>query len=445
MKLLLSLFLLCLTIFGPAQAQTETTGRLFKLSTDKRFHPAWNTRPNHDAPKTVVTPLQIWPADRYTNERGYGYDLLPSSATDKGSEPFFFSVSVPDGNYRVVVTLGSRTAAGNTTVRAESRRLMVENINTRKGEYKQVAFTVNKHSPIINGQERVRLKSRETKKLNWDDKLTLEFNGDRPLCAAIQIEPVSDVPTVFLCGNSTVVDQDDEPWASWGQMIPCFLNEDVCIANYAESGESANTFIGAGRLAKALSQMKAGDYLFVEFGHNDQKQKGPGKGAYYSFATSLKTFIDEARLRGAIPVFVSPTQRRSFKNGRIQETHADYPEAMQWVAERENVALIDLHGMTRTLFEALGEEGSKKAFVHYPAGTYPGQEKAFADNTHFNPYGAYQIAHCLAEGLKTQVPDLARHLRPAYTIPYNPARPESPEAFRWHASPFVDLQKPDGN
>lgn len=445
MKLLFRIFLLCLTVCAPVGAQSDTNGRLFKLSTDKRFRPAWSCRANRQALAPSVAPVQVAPTDRYTDERGYGYDLLPASATDKGETPFFFSVRVPDGNYRVVVTLGSRAAAGCTTVRAESRRLMAENIDTRKGEYKQVAFTVNKHSPKINEQERVRIKPREAKKLNWDDKLTLEFNGDRPVCAAIQIEPVSDVRTVFLCGNSTVVDQDDEPWASWGQMIPCFLDEEVCIANYAESGESANTFIAAGRLTKALSQMKAGDYLFVEFGHNDQKQKGPGKGAYYSFATSLKTFIDEARQRGATPVFVSPTQRRSFKNGRIQETHADYPEAMQWVADREKVTLIDLHRMTRTLFEALGEEGSKKAFVHYPAGTYPGQTKAFADNTHFNPYGAYQIARCLAEGLKNQLPELGSHLRPAYTASYNPAQPDDPGAFRWHASPFVDLQKPDGN
>lgn len=443
MKNLLILALLCLASSVGAQAPDADDKRLFVLSADKRFRPTWLPRPGHDAPATLPAPQPVTPADRYTAERGYGYDLLPSLA-DRDSRPFFFSVQVPDGNYRVVVTLGSRKEAGSTTVRAESRRLMAESVETRKGEYKQVAFTVNKHNPRINERERVRIKPREEKKLNWDDKLTLEFNGDRPVCAAIQIEPVSDVPTVFLCGNSTVVDQDDEPWASWGQMIPCFFDEEVCVANYAESGESANTFIAAGRLAKALSQMKAGDYLFVEFGHNDQKQQGPGKGAYYSFATSLKTFIDEARLRGATPVFVTPTQRRAFKNGRIQETHADYPEAMQWVADREQVALIDLHRMTRTLFEALGEEGSKRAFVHYPAGTFPGQTKAFADNTHFNPYGAYQIARCLAEGLKAQLPELARHLRPACGT-YDPARPDDPDTFRWHASPFVDLQKPDGN
>lgn len=443
MRKWLSLLLLCVGTLFRVQGATHPVPRLFKLSADKRFHPVWLARPDRASEQPAIEPLTVKNTDRYSETQDYGYDLLPSPEPDRPA-PFFFSVRVPDGNYRVVVTLGSRTRACHTTVRAESRRLMVENVATRKGEYKQVVFTVNKHTPRINAQERVLIKPREEKKLNWDDKLTLEFNGESPACAAIQIEPVDDVPTLYLCGNSTVVDQDDEPWASWGQMITCMMDEGVCVANYAESGEAANTFIAAGRLAKALSGMKAGDYLFVEFGHNDQKQKGPGKGAYYSFATALKTFIDEARRRGATPIFVTPTQRRVFQDGRIRETHEDYPEAMRWVAEREQVKVIELHDMTRTLFETLGKEGSKKAFVHYPAGTFPGQAQAFADNTHFNPYGAYQIARCLTEGLKMQLPELAKHIRPAYG-PYRPDRPDNPDTFRWYASPFVDLQKPDGN
>ena len=385
-------------------------------------------------------------APRYTESGGYGYDLIPSPPKSKGSKaPFFFSVSVPDGNYRVTVRLGNKKQAGNTTVRGESRRLFVENISTKKGEFIEKTFVVNKRTPRISAKEAVRIKPREKKKLNWDDKLTLEFNGAAPVCESITVEPAdSSVITVFLCGNSTVVDQDNEPWASWGQMIPCFFDEEVCIANYAESGESANTFLQAGRLKKALTQMKAGDYVFMEFGHNDQKQKGPGKGAYYSFMTSLKTFIDEARARGAYPVLVTPTQRRSFDaNGHILDTHKDYPEAMRWLAAKENVPLIELNQMTRTLYEALGVEKSKRAFVHYPAGTYPGQTKAFEDNTHFNPYGAYQIAKCVAEGIKTAVPALAKHLK---ALPaYNPAQPDDVETFRWDLSPFTEIEKPDGN
>ena len=215
----------------------------------------------------------------YSDSLGYGYDLQPAPV--KGSKaPYLFSVKVPDGNYQVTVTLGSKKQAGNTTVRAESRRLFIENQVTKRGELKEYTFTVNKRNPVIDEKERVRIKPRERSKLNWDDKLTLEFNGEAPVCSRIVIKRVENVPTVFLCGNSTVVDQDNEPWASWGQMIPRFFTEQVCFANYAESGESSNTFIAAGRLKKALSQMKPGDYIFMEFGHNDEKQKKPGCSAW---------------------------------------------------------------------------------------------------------------------------------------------------------------------
>ena len=350
---------------------------------------------------------QLADAPRYSEETGYGYDLV--ATPEKGSKaPFFFSV------------------------RGESRRLFIDNLATKKGQFVDETFIINKRNPRISEKESVRIKPREKAKLNWDDKLTLEFNGDAPVCQSISIEPADpSVITVFL-------------WASWGQMIPHFFGTDVCIANYAESGESANTFIAAGRLKKALSQIKKGDYLFMEFGHNDQKQKGPGKGAYYSFMTSLKTFIDEARARGAYPVLVTPTQRRSFDaTGHIRDTHEDYPEAMRWLAAKENVPLIDLNEMTRTLYEALGTETSKRAFVHYPAGTYPGQTKAFEDNTHFNPYGAYQIAQCVIEGMKKAVPELAKHLK--IDPSYNPAQPDDVNGFHWNESPFTEIEKPDGN
>ena len=240
------------------------------------------------------------------------------------------------------------------------------------------------------------------------------------------------------------MDQENEPWASWGQMIPRFFNFEIAIANYAESGESANTFIAARRLKKALSVMKKGDYLMVEFGHNDQKQKGPGKGAYYSFMTNLKTFIDEVRAKGGQPVLVTPTRRRKFdKEGRTVNTHGEYPDAVRWIAAKENVPLIDLNTMTGTLYEALGESESKKAFVHYPKGSFPGQKKALADNTHFNPYGAYQIAQCVIEGMKKATPELTKFLKTE--VSYDPAKPDDRNNFHWCPAPFCEMEKPDGN
>lgn len=386
-----------------------------------------------------TTPLPL-----YSEGKGYGYDLQPAP-TKKGKQAFFFSVQVPDGNYRVTVKLGSKKQAGSTTVRGESRRLFIENLPTKKGEIVTRTFVINKRSPQLSATESVKIKAREKHKLNWDDKLTIEFNGTAPCVSSLSIEPIATVPTVFLCGNSTVVDQDNEPWASWGQMIPHFFDAGVCVANYAESGESANTFIAAGRLKKALTQMKPGDYLFMEFGHNDQKQKGPGKGAFYSFMTSLKIFIDEARARGVQPVLVTPTCRRNFDaNGKINATHLDFPEAIHFLATRENIPLIDLQAMTRTLYEALGSENSKKAFVHYPAGSYPGQKVDLADNTHFNTYGAYQIAKCVIEGIKAAGLPLAAHIAPDYTT-YSPAAPDAFDSFHWNESPFTEIEKPDGN
>lgn len=358
-------------------------------------------------------------------------------------KPFYFSVPVDDGNYLVTVTLGAKKRAAQTVVRAESRRLMVENCVTKKNQYETWRFIVSKRSP----DHGVKLKEREKDYLNWDELLTLEFNGSAPAVKSIRIEPDTTAVTVFLCGNSTVVDQELEPWASWGQMIPRWFTEKVAISNHAESGLSARTFIASNRLEKVLSMMKKGDYVVCEFGHNDQKEKRPGDGAYYHFAYHLKLFIDKVRAAGGQLIFVTPTQRRFFDeatHSKIQETHLDYPDAMRMVARREGVPLIELHDMTRDFFETLGFEGSKKALVHYPANTFPGQEKELADNTHFNPYGAYEVAKMVVMGMKQLQLPIMDDLRRDWQD-YNPTQPDDPDAFVWYPSVKQDVKKPDGD
>ncbi|MBR6036846.1 MAG: rhamnogalacturonan acetylesterase [Bacteroidaceae bacterium] len=402
--------------------------------------------------------IQITPSDTFTSEKGYGYDFqeVINAARKSQNETyhlsdgiFYFSVAVPDGNYKVTVTLGSKKMKGNTTVRAESRRLFLQNVETKKGEFKTCSFIVNKRNTTIllpDGKtDYVRIKKREETKMNWDDKLTIEVNGDAPAVSSIKIEPANDVPTLWLCGNSTVVDQDEEPWASWGQMITRWFTDQVAVANYAESGETATSFIAAGRLKKIVSLMKSGDYIFMEFGHNDQKEKRPGSGAFYNYVYALKQFVDEARAKGVTPIFVTPTQRRSFdKNGKIQETHADYPDAMRWMAKDLGIQLIELHDMTRTFYESMGVEESKHAFVHYPAHTYPGQTTAFADNTHFNPYGAFEISKMIVEGMKSAHLPVVDFLRDDY-ISFDPSQPDDWTSFHWNDAPFIDIIKPDGN
>ncbi len=357
--------------------------------------------------------------------------------------PFTLDIPVPDGNYLVTMKIGSRKRAGATFVKVESRRLAVNDLRTARGESRTVRFVVNKRNAKIreNGIEvgEVRLKQREAGKLNWDDFLNIEVGGEAPAVESIRIEPATDVTTVFLCGDSTVVDQDNEPWASWGQMFPWFFGTGVAVANYAESGERADSFIAAGRLRKILSLLSPCDYVFIEFGHNDQKIDGqPGKGAHYFFATQLKTFIDEVRAKGGVPVLVTPTHRRNFgADGKIVETHLDYPEAMHGVARREGVELIDLHNMSARFYEALGPEASKGAFVHYRAGAYPGITKDVADDTHFNPYGAFELAKCVVAAIMAQGLPLAEDI--VNFGGYSPARPDPAESFRWYGSPFRDL------
>lgn len=359
-------------------------------------------------------------------------------------QPFNFSVAVPDGNYRVTVTLGNKKKAGQTVVRAESRRHYVDEVVTKKGKLETVSFIVNKHNPVINGDVRVKLKPREVDYKNWDDSLNLSFCGSAPAVQRIQIESVTDVTTVFLCGNSTVVDQEDEPWASWGQMITRWFGPQVAIANFAESGLSCTTFLAQLRLDKILSQLKNGDYVIVEFGHNDEKEKKAGDGAWYSYSRNLKIIADRVKAAGGHIIFCTPTARRFFKDGRIENTHGDYPEAMKTVAEREQVPVIDLTRMSTIFYETLGEEGSKKALVHYPANTFPNQEKALADNTHFNPYGAWEIAKMVVMGLKQIQSPLVSYLRPEWQD-FDPARPDDPDQFVWQMSSGSNLTKPDGN
>jgi lysophospholipase L1-like esterase len=360
--------------------------------------------------------------------------------------PIDFSVKVPDGNYRVTVTLGSKKRAAQTIVRAESRRHYTDVVTTKKGQFQTVTFTVNKHEPLIDGTTSVKLKPRELHYKNWDNALNLQFCGSAPAVQRITIEPDSQAVTVFLCGNSTVVDQEEEPWASWGQMITRWFDERVVIANYAESGLSATTFLAQLRLDKIMTQLRQGDYVICEFGHNDEKEKRPGDGAWYSYSRNLKIFADRVRQKGGHIIFVTPTARRFFNDDHrtLRNTHGDYPEAMRTVAQREDIPYIELNGMTHLFYEALGFEGSKRALVHYPANTFPNQPQALEDNTHFNPFGAWEVAKMIVMGLKQMDSPLVQYLRKDWKD-FDPSYPDNPDGFVWYPSGNTDLTKPDGN
>src|SRR5207237_9765620 len=132
------------------------------------------------------------------------------------------------------------------------------------------------------------------------EKLTLEFNNTRPAVNAIEITRATTLPTLYLLGDSTVCDQPLEPYNSWGQMLARFFKPGIAISNQAESGESLRSSLGARRLDKVLDQMKPGDYLFIQYGHNDEKEKFPGAGAFGNYKTELRQFVTEFRKGGGI-------------------------------------------------------------------------------------------------------------------------------------------------
>jgi lysophospholipase L1-like esterase len=349
-------------------------------------------------------------------------------------KPFYFSVALPEGNYKVTVAFGDAKATTTTTVKAELRRLMLERVETAVGKFTTSTFAVNVRTPAIAGGGEVKLKDREktTEAWAWDEKLTLEFNNSRPTICALEITQADELPTIYLLGDSTVCDQPSEPYNSWGQMLTRFFNANVAVANHAESGESLRSSLGARRLEKVISKMKPGDYLIIQYGHNDEKEKGEGVGAFTTYKSDLKRFVTAARSRGGVPVLVTPVQRRTFdQSGRITNSHGDYPEAVRQVSREENVPLIDLNVMSKAFYESLGPQKSMLAFKE-------------GDGTHHNNYGSYELAKCIVEGIKAARIGIAKYLLND-TPRFDPARPDAFESFVVPASPGVTNVKPLGN
>jgi lysophospholipase L1-like esterase len=386
----------------------------------------------------------------YTPSNGYGFDFGSVSnvkITPKGfftEKPTYFSVAVPEGNYRIEVTMRSDEKTSNGTIKAESRRLMLNQFSVKKGDQVTKTFNVNIRNQKIDATTNMSLKEREKDTFNWDDKLTLEFLGDATILS-IKITPVTTIPVIYLAGDSTVTDQDVEPWASWGQFITNYFDDKVVVANYAVSGSALSSFKSSNRLKKINSLLKPGDYLFVEFAHNDEKLKGHENTAWESYSKYLVEYVETARNKGAIPILVTPTQRRAFNpDGTLKPTHGDFPDAMRAVAKKMNVPLIDITQMTTVLYEKWGIEASKKALVHYPANTFPGQEKALEDNTHFNSFGANEIALCVIKGIRDLDLPLKKFISKE-TPAYDPSKPNYIANWTLPMSARFEIAKPDGN
>ena len=209
---------------------------------------------------------------------------------------------------------------------------------------------------------------------------------------------------VYLIGDSTVSTYKPTlaPRMGWGQEISVFFNDHVIVHNAAVPGRSSKSFYDEGRFKKIKKKLQYGDYLFIQFGHNDAKKNDLKRytDPNTTFKAYLKKYIDGAREKGAIPILVTPVERRSFSNdGMIKDTHGNYPEAIKQLAIEEDVDVIDLTDKSKQLFDTLGPEKTKQLFLwlkpnennHYPDGK--------SDNTHLQERGAYLVASLVIEGI----------------------------------------------
>jgi len=362
----------------------------------------------------------------YSAERGHGFE--PGA-------PKLYSVRVPEGNYRVRLAL--KPDAGKQTRRpavfAEQRQLMAEPMFKRRPI--EITFLVNVRAANLpalpanaTGGTRVALKPRELGSATWDDKLTLEFTGTNPAVQTIQIQP-STVPTIFIMGDSTVTDQPRDPGASWGQMLPVFFKDTVAVANHATSGETMKSSITGLRLDKVLAQAKRGDYLLIQYGHNDEKQSWPQ--TYVepetTFKAYLNVFIAEARRRGVTPVIISPMERRTGTTPEAN-SHGSFPKAYAEVAAEQKVAFIDLWAKSKIMYAAMGNDVGA----------------AFNDATHHKTYGAYELAKIVATSLRQNNLDLAKELKDDFKD-FDPAHPDAAGSFTIPFNIALSGRPPQGN
>ncbi len=378
-------------------------------------------------PKAGFT--KVAPGAAYSDEAGYGFE--PS----KGEGPVYFTVKVPEeGNYRVTVTLGDEKTETMTTIKAEIRRLMLVRVHTDPGKFVTRSFLVNIRTSKFPGGE-VRLKDREkgNEAIAWDNKMQLEFTDTHPGVRTLAIEKDDKVPTIFIAGDSTSTDQPREPFSSWGQSLPMFFKPEIAVANHGESGESLRGFFGEKRVDKLMSVVRPGDWLFIQMGHNDQKEKGEGVGALTTYKADLKRLAAMAKEKGVTVVLVSPMNRLTFaEDGKtITNSLGDYPEAVREAGKEDGIAVIDLNAMSKPFYESMGPVEAHKAF-------------AGKDTTHHSDYGSYELARCIVQGIKDDKLPLVKYLNP---IPaFDPAHPDPIDKFDIPAEPMpAAIQRPLGN
>ncbi len=217
--------------------------------------------------------------------------------------------------------------------------------------------------------------------------------------------------TIHLIGDSTCQTNTSEtyPQAGWGQYLSEFTNLEV--KNYAKNGRSSKSFLAEDRFTPVKESIKDGDYLFIQFGHNDQKTDERGTTSDDEYLKYLSIYIDEGIRLGAKPVLLTSICRRHFEENVLLDSHKDYPVQMRKLAKEKNIPLLDIEKVTRNWLTELGDEPSKEYFMVLKPNEYENYKDGVVDNTHLNTKGAKQVALFVSSEIKSNISDLKEYMK----------------------------------
>ncbi len=234
--------------------------------------------------------------------------------------------------------------------------------------------------------------------------------GSGTMDKSASVSAASAPPTIFIASDSTASNYNQQryPQAGWGTFLPCAL-EGAKVDNRAIGGRSTRTFIGEGRWNKLLADLKAGDAVLIQFGHNDASADKPERFAApdTTYRQNLVSFIADVKAAGATPILLTPVARRSFENGKAKADYPTYSAIVRELAQQRQVPLIDLETQSRALLDQVGEADSAALYLHYKPGEQAAFPNGIADNTHFSELGARRMANLVADGLKASGTPLA--------------------------------------
>ncbi|SNZ04957.1 hypothetical protein SAMN05421503_0822 [Terribacillus aidingensis] len=413
-RTLLIVLLIIFTSFGTVPLQTKAA----EDSPVLKFDFGTNASPVQDG-YTAVTPETA-----YSETAGYGFeDISKVSGIDrKTSDPLksdfvsasdtSFNVDLVYGDYAVTILSGDEEAETNIGIQVEDIQ-KVQSTHLASGEYKEHEFEIS----LIDGQ------------------LNFKFTEANSKINAIIIKKIPERteganPTVYMAGDSTVQTYDDywRPEAGWGQMIPQFFTSDIEFENHAIGGRSSKTFIKEGRLDNILRVIKPKDYFLIQFGHNDATISVPERYASVpDYKNYLKSYVLGARQRGAIPILVTPMGRRDFneETGEFRVSFSEYVQGMKEVADELDVKVVDLSARSVAYYNSIGPEGTLSVFLYTDPGVYPAFPNGSKDNTHFQEYGAIQLARLVADEIRSlEIPlsDHVKKLEPPKKVPSKPSK-----------------------